>query len=363
MEIISINHELMRYSLLSRFQGALLGAALGESLGIDCWAQRSPKKHPSQGNWAAMTQLNLSEWRPDREDGGIAPSKQAAFPWGKVAIRSTEKFIQTGNWQGIGWDLPPDLTISKGHGIGSALAVEQRVTGAELAIATLPMALFFHDNPIRWQQALTEVAEQWLIDAAGLEMVRIVSQIIAQALKEQIAPSQLIPQLVNDLQQNDLHQEFQPNLVCALEQVQILVQSGASLRTAIFRLQSLQPAPSQTMQSGMNAICLALYCFLSTPHDIRLALLRAAQSGGFPQVVCGLTGALLGAHNSIAGLPLTWRLGKAGGSPGLSWGVTGDQVTQLATQLFWVWSGVYELNLPCLGEVPAIAAPGVIRLR
>ncbi len=56
-----------------------------------------------------------------------------------------------------------------------------------------------------------------------------------------------------------------------------------------------------------------------------------------------------------------WRMADAHHSSQRVGGVSGAKIEQLATRLLAVWSGVYNsVDFP--EQVPAIAAPGVIRL-
>ncbi len=139
------------------------------------------------------------------------------------------------------------------------------------------------------------------------------------------------------------------------EQVQRLLDEQAGLETACDRV--------STNSDHDAAIALAFYCFLSTPYDLRLALLRAAQTGPCAPLVGALTGALSGAFNSLSGIPIDWQLALD------AWEISSEEITtqpellNLANCLLARWSGVYEpLTFSKeFGQVPAIAAPQVIR--
>ncbi len=109
-------------------------------------------------------------------------------------------------------------------------------------------------------------------------------------------------------------------------------------------------------QTGNEAIALAFYCFLSTPCDLRLALLRAARCGEAAPVIAALTGALGGAYQGLGGLPLAWVA-----TDSHVWGIPETALHALAAHLFAAWSGVYAPAERM--AVAAIAAPGVIRPR
>jgi len=200
---------------------------------------------------------------------------------------------------------------------------------------------------------------------------------IARALKEKLNPPSLIPETVTYL-------GVDTPLTALLLQVQILLDRGASLEAAVNQLcksavvqqrQQVQEERSETKlvsPSSFLPIAIAFYCYLSTPEDLRLAVVRAARTGIEPQLTCSLVGAISGAYNSTVGIPLEWRLAlgqnseapeiAAGRSP-LLWGTASyGEIMELAAHLLAIWSGAYH----SLGEgkslsYPVVAAPYVIR--
>ncbi len=344
----------MRYSLLSRFQGVLLGAALGEELGFYYWRQQLQRK-PLPGEYSAVRErVDLFAWQPGSESEESAQSQPMPSTWGRIALCLTEQLVLKGGWHGLNLEQMALSVLN--DDTGTISTISPGVMGVDLAIATLPIALFFHDNEFKRQQALEEVASQLKAKPGAWEEAWTLSVAIAAALKEQLSPRHLIPDLVTHLQsggfnQNDVLKDF----IAKLEQTQTLLQEGRDLGTARVKLLSSQ-------KSGLSSelICLALYCCLSTPEDFRLALIRAARFCGVVQV-CGLTGALMGAYNSRVGIPLVWRIANAYHSVYRGWGVSGAGIEQLATRLLVVWSGAYN-PVGCPEQIPAIAAPGVIRL-
>jgi hypothetical protein len=102
-------------------------------------------------------------------------------------------------------------------------------------------------------------------------------------------------------------------------------------------------------------------------------VLRAARCGIAGQLTCVLTGALSGAYNGAATIPVEWRQvlsppGKSlllneGGESSV-WGMSGDaKIVELANNLFAVWAGVYipDLGLQSAVIPPVVTAPYVMR--
>ncbi len=217
-------------------------------------------------------------------------------------------------------------------------------------MATLPVALFYHDNEIKLRQNLLSVVNIWQHDPVSRDGALAVGYALLQSLTE-INPAALIPQTI------DFLGDSQSLLGQHLAQVQTLLEQGAGLERAVTHLaRDSQPS---------TPIALAFYCFLSTLEDFRLSILRAARTGYHLQV-SAITGALSGAYNSTSGIPATLRmaLSRPDNKPMAAWGMTTEaEMLELSDCLLAVWSGVYDQATYTDGVMPAaaIAAPGVIR--
>jgi hypothetical protein len=271
----------MQYALLNRFQATLVGAALGEVRGMTDRQQTFfTKPLPLQ----TLTQHYLQQL---------------------LQSRSLEPFDQE-------------------------LSTPQ-VTG-KMAIALLPVGLFFHEDHLKlWQnleRAIVRVQAPQ-IDRRGVFAVEFA---IAEILQERLDPLTLIPQLLATLEGlSSLDSPF----IQQLQQVQTLLQQQAGLESVL------------KLGRSESEIALAFYCFLSTPDDFRLSLLRAAQT--HQPVVYALTGALSGAYNGLNGMAIEWRLA-----------IDQTEILSQARHLLAHWSGVYN---PTDAEplISAVAAPQVIR--
>jgi ADP-ribosylglycohydrolase len=367
----------MHYSLLSRFQGTLLGAALGEVLGAALVADSKSNR----------SLLNLSAGQWASESGRLT-----ADSCSQMAIACVDRLIQTGNPD----DLMPSPSSAK----------------AGIAIATIPIALFFHENQDQLHYYLQQTASSWQTSSEIQGGVLAVGNAIALAMQEQLHPLDLIPQLLTELNLV----AHSPLFTHQLQQVQICLEQQLGLAQAMPLLSlDLNAMPSSSLgnlsgqvsqdnlaiATELTALALSFYCFLSTPEDYSLSLLRSAHGAiqisrlkillGLPRmqmiramgVTTALTGALSGAHNSLAGIPTDWRikLDHAQDSPlvGLEFLSPVDKVKDLANQLLAVWSGVAWLGNTELETVQTrddgtdqsqlpfvalpIASPNVIRPR
>lgn len=318
----------MRYSLSSRFRGTLLGAVLGDMLGKS---------------------TAIIEHRADSQ-------------WNSLAVVGAQSLIRLGRFDVEDWRFGfSKESILRQEGV-SSLAHAMHLISTKAVIATLPIALFYHENEINLRQNVQQLVTLWQDDSVGaimkaslLDGALALGYAIAQALTEKLNAGTLIGQTIAFL--GEPHTQVAQHLA----QVQTLLEQGAALERAVSEL--VRDAWPST------PIALAFYCFLSTLEDLRLSVLRAVKTGYQPQITSAITGALSGAYNSTAGIPSTWRLAgsrRPNAKNLATWGITTEaQMLELSDSLVAVWSGMYDQAKYSaeLTPIVAIAAPRVIRLR
>jgi hypothetical protein len=424
----------MRYSLLSRFQGGLLGAALGNFLGLQCQKHLSHLETIKLGFSSNLNKTELRKLRPSlllsngKFERPNSPINHTGFS-GIISLLLTQSLIQSNgldlkNWKDI-WVKFSDSELTRinaqiehqklglGEEIGKSINFNLPLTfrtsplilqPGESAIATLSVAMFFHENKGKLRERLGEVAKVWQYPnhpEPNLVMGSLaVGYAIARACKEKLDPATLIPEIITYL-------GIDTPLAILLLQVQILLEQGASLETALMQLcksveaerkksdaekkqreeEVLLPqfppspvprAPTNALIDSFLPLAIAFYCFLSTPEDLRLAVMRAARTGVEPPLTCSLVGALSGTYNSALAIPVEWRVAveknselgelesgdlKPASLTRLLWeqASVGD-IMELADHLFAVWSGVYHNSTDRkLGSTPVVAAPDLIR--
>jgi ADP-ribosylglycohydrolase len=317
----------MQYSLVSRFRGALLGSFVGEILGsVGCQAR-------------VLGKATLTPPKP----GNTLPS-EAFSDWSKIATCGTESLIRCGRLDVEDWVRQSAITQP------SLSLLKTAASSSEAAVATLPMALFFHEDEVNLRQQLLGCATVWLHDSEAYESVLAVGYAIALALTEKLDFATLIPRIITYLGTQETP------LVQKLEQIQTLLEQGAGLDTTLTQLRRDDQLRADPSTRSYTSIALAFYCFLSTPEDFRICITRAARSGYQTQTTAALAGALSGVYNSITGMPVSWRLWTNRTSLGV-------QRLQLADRLLAVWSGVYDVSTVERYQLAAVAAPRVIQPR
>ncbi|MBW4576672.1 MAG: ADP-ribosylglycohydrolase family protein [Aphanothece sp. CMT-3BRIN-NPC111] len=351
----------MRYSLLSRFRGTVLGAALGENYGFQ---------------YKPLTRLGVELETNVGVDTHACPGNQMAI--------CAESLIRYGRINVE--DLVHQLSLLQQPLLSSKNGA---ASCSEIAVATLPVALFFHESKVILREQLMLASATWLqanqkqkgsqasdfqprktkeliqdcqpLTFSGGDNPKskiqnpkshdytvvgglAVGYAIAQALTEKLNPATLIEQTIAYLH------DSQAPLVQQLAQVQTLLKQGATLEMALMHL-----CRDTQQRNPCTPIALAFYCFLSTPEDFRLSVTRAIRTGYQPQITAALTGALSGVYNSLTGIPLEWRLSFNRSDS--------SKMLQLADSLLAVWSGVYDPSTaePC--PLVAVAAPNVMQRR
>lgn len=344
----------MRYSLRTRFEGALLGAILGDVVGMGLL--RRQLLHQTGGQDAALA----GERSPEMPLVAYGSAISTQF-----AILYAQSLIRCGGFDPEDWNH----SFSQHPQLAS---VYPSLSPGATAIAVLPVSLFFHESEnqlcLQLQRALS--LQQPSTQSASIALA--LGYAIAQALQEKLNPETLIAQIVRYLQTVEQPKADTTALMAQLSQVQTLLDQGVTLKAAVTQLlEGRSPSALPEAQREQIPFALALYCFLSTPEDFRLALLRALQVGYCSTVVATLTAALSGAYNSALGIPIAWRLqlnsclastlaiAQLPNSP------TSDRdIAKLAAHLMATWSGTYDTQRHEFAPLPmAVAAPRVIRPR
>jgi len=221
-----------------------------------------------------------------------------------------------------------------------------------LAIASIPLALYCHDREALLEARLQEGAIDWNLTPNGTLPARILAEVLALALLEELDLDHLPLQLLENL-------DLPPDDLAAqqLQQLQQAYQERYSWAIARHYLQRVAPNP--LAQPLPLPLLLALYGVLRSPQDISL-IFSLPDHPESP-----LTGLMAGAiAGSIQGGS---RLAADGRQPPrgtpADWGLTTLQdLNGLSDALLAHWAGVYRpLQPPAQTLKGAIAAPQQLR--
>ncbi|PSB40897.1 ADP-ribosylglycohydrolase family protein [filamentous cyanobacterium Phorm 6] len=379
----------MRHSLLSKFQGTILGAVLGNVIGLQY--QRQLVGIPAQTEdllpilqLTKYQQLTLSRSTLAlNSSSSKIPIDKHSSGCGRLAVAWVQSLIRCNGLDLNDWRNTWEAFAKSEIYHPQRTEFQSLLNPCESAVAALPIAMFFHENKAKLREKIMLATEVWPKEN-GQEYetgVLAVGFAIARSLKQRLDPATAIEQTIAYVKTDNALTEL-------LLQVQILLEQGADLETATTHLcksatdlreklgEGEKKSQTKSIVNPENfiPIALAFYCFLNTPEDLRLSVVRAARCGIAGQLTCALTGALSGAYNGATAIPVEWRqlssavelAPLAEGQEPLVWGTGSDaKIVELANNLFTVWAGVYNpsagVNSAALAR--AVAAPYVIRPR
>ncbi|MFQ3626567.1 MAG: ADP-ribosylglycohydrolase family protein, partial [Cyanobacteriota bacterium] len=310
----------------SQYRGTLLGAALGQVLGANAQAQ-------TQTDWQQIERWGFGLPVPHHPTPDL-PHDSLHDPIAKLG--------------------QPMLSLGDGviHQPQQSIVLPSAILGhpSTLAIATLPITLYAHNHP----KLLRSHLERLSAPVSSLAVALAVGELISQVMHTDQPPPALIE---GAIAAQDLIL-IAPELAATLQRVNVVADQDS---LAIARHSLLAETPADYVP-----LCLALYCFLSTPEHPAIVLLRAAQISPLP-LTCALAGALCGARNGISSLPATWRVqAQQSGSITALWGVSESALDSLAAMLFAAWAGIYMPSLRD-GKLPhpawVVAPAGKLRPR
>ncbi len=285
--------------------------------------------------------LGLEANSPHRCNPGKAAAG-AQLQWTAAAISQGERLAEAGECV-IQPELLPELPntfVGKSAG--------------ELAIATLPIALFYHDNLTQQRHYLAATVAAWGGDERISDAVIVFGYAIAQTIKEQLTPSQFIAQILTYLHVSLPESASRSaDLISSLESLKRLIADGSGLQSAIAVFQ----LDAETKLISVE-IAIALYCFLQTPDSMFLAVVRAVRLGVKPDIVGALVGALTGAYTSDVGIPAEWHCALKAPFAASKFP---QQVQRLSAHLVSAWSGVYHSSNLQEKELPIVTLPWIVR--
>ena len=271
----------MRYSLVSRFRGTLIGALLGE--------KPNQEREVCSAAVASCESL-IALGRFDFEDWSVRQHEL-------VLNQSTYQVLETAIW------------------------------------ATLPLALFFHENPIKLRHYLLELSRIWRDDLIVRDSILAISYAVVRSLTEQLTRLTLIPELVSFIGETKTH------LPQKLLKVNASLEQGSSLQ----RLKN-ELGNEKTLS---NLVAIGFYCFLATLEDFRLSIQLSQQNREYSPtsaIIGAIAGALSGAYNSTAGIPIPTLVESQKSAQPMPNDFS--RMLKSADGLLATWSGLYELKPP-----------------
>lgn len=278
----------MNYSLVNKFRGAWLGSYLG--------AAKVPHQRYSE----------------------------KLLGTGKIAELGAQSLVKVGYLDLVHWQEQTQIIDRTLSNLAGSLQIPSAIW------ASLPVILFYHEQPQKLAPALLSTLDFWLHSQESASTGLAIAEAIAFLLSKNPHPQGIIAQTELGEILN-LPPQFWQELPCLALAIKEIIR---------------HTAPSHV------PIAIACYCFLCTPEDFSLSI-RRANIAPQPELVMPLVGILSGAYNGLRGIPLNWYAEALNLSEILSpnsskqvfiGNAQSNAQYQLIDQLFAVWAGHYQTS-------------------
>jgi len=287
----------------SKFEGCLLGLAIGDALGMPfegwrpTWIMSKLGTHVTDFTDCPDRGLKAGQWTDDtkmavylarsiiRKKGRVAPEDVAA---------SYLEWFESGDLRGIGGaTIESIMRLKAGVSCSESGKQGKYAAGNGSAMRTAPIGLLDYKHPGRMKEDSRKDAIITHNNEEAVAGSRAVNFFISKGVTQPDfleANAGLIDQCIDFI--GDC--EVAKNLARAKE----LLGEGLHCGTA---LQTLG-----TSGYVVETVASAVYCFLKTPDDFRKTVISAVMGGGDTDTTGAVAGAISGAWNGTWGIPRDW---------------------------------------------------------
>ena len=286
-------------AIAERFQGCLIGLAIGDALGMpfeghSAWVvapfldqirgfHESTSRELRAGQWTDDTQMSLCLARSLVRRGHVDPDD--------IAREYLDWFV-AGDVRGIGAATWAALNrLEAGVGCRESGTEGEDAAGNGTAMRAAPLGLFYYDDPERLREACTLDAK---ITHKNTEAVAG-SCAVAFLVARLVAGADPGKALLDDLVQFVNGSRVAENL----RRIPALLEQRAD-----------PVAASRVLGIGgyvVETVARSAYCFLYAPDDFAAAVMAAVRGGGDTDTAGAITGAWSGARIGVQGIPRAWQ--------------------------------------------------------
>ena len=317
-------------NLQEQFIGTILGVAVGDALGapVEGWTRDSIKKvlgyvssyqltMVGKGIYTDDTQLTLELLQSilDRKEFDPANFGVRIGEWMRRSDQGVESARGVGKtislaarklYRGIPWDQSGEYSASN---------------GAAVRIAPLALLHYNTEDHLKLMTDVENSARPTHIETLAIQGAKVIALAIHLILKEDRFFFDRIKFLDELIGLTEMHA---PKMVGCLVPLQKYI--GKTLEQKVFnppnpklsfrckqKIEGNEDRFNTLSEIGtgkyvLESIPAALYCFLNTPMNFEETLLTAVNAGGDTDSIAAIAGALSGALNGAAAIPMRWLI-------------------------------------------------------
>ncbi len=288
-------------SLVDRFQGCLLGLAIGDALGMpfeghSAWVvapfldqlrgfHESTNRELGAGQWTDDTQMTLCLVRSLIRRGQADPEDIA---------REYRDWFVAGDVRGIGAATWRALNrLEAGVGWRASGIEGEEAAGNGTAMRAAPLGLLYYTDMEKLREACAVDAEITHKNIEAVAGSRAVAFLTARVVAGASPETGLLNEMVRYVDGSRVAEN--------LQRCRELLDRGVDPMQA-----------SRALGVGgyvVETVARCAYCFFHAPDDFATAVMAAVRGGGDTDTAGAITGAWSGARVGLHGIPEAWRAG------------------------------------------------------
>jgi hypothetical protein len=227
------------------------------------------------------------------------------------------------------------------------LTTNRLISEDQILIAILPVALYLHEDIPRLQATIQEIGVRHALDPESVASMLFLATGLAYLLTERCPPDQFVPQVLATISSASSTESLVYNQIQLIHEQVVINPVPTNITQMIGSIALAQ-------QPYLLPMAMATYCFLCNPTSLPLATQRAAHIPQQSPLTLALTGLLVGAAQGVTVIPPSWFISAVSSQ---------ELLMPLAARLFATWAGVYPSEISLPDNYQAIAAPAVIQKR
>lgn len=283
--------------MLERFEGCLVGLAIGDALGMPVEGLRpeliqkrygkvedflpAPHRGLGPGQFTDDTQMMIIHAESIVEKGRVDPEDLA---------RRFVRWLTEGTSRGIGYTTwKAILRLKQGASWMESGEEGEFAAGNGVAMRIAPVGLLNAWTPERLKE--------------DVEKAGIITHRNPEALKGGLAVAYAVAKLASGASPEGFLEKV-CEFVGPCKVTDNLRKAGKLLRDKVEPEQALQ-----ILGTGgyvVETVASAFYCFLRTPEDFKASVITAVMGGNDADTTAAITGALSGAFNGLSAIPGQW---------------------------------------------------------